>query len=292
MFLGWKAATYLRLARGFDPGLWERTDRSGEARALPPQRIELGGVPIDSVDAQTALSRVCNAIGSGRIFQVSTINLDFLVRAQTDPEVRRIFHESDLNVADGQPIVWLSRLLGARIPERVAGADLVPALIEQAAARAARVFLLGGEGGVVDLAAERLHQLHPALIVAGTYEPPRAPIDEMDNAAILALINQARPDVLLVALGHPKQERWIDLHRDSLPPMVTIGVGCVLDIIAGKSKRAPGWMQKAGLEWLYRLAQEPTRLLARYATDAAWLVPIALRTLGSRLTARRTAEAS
>jgi len=292
MFLAWKAATYLKLARGFDARLWERTDRAGEARPAARQRIELAGVPIDAVDLRTALSRVYDAIGSGRMYQVSTINLDFVVRAQSDPDVRRIFQRSDLNIADGQPLVWLSRILGSSIPERVAGSDLVPALMERAAARGARVFLLGGEGGVVDLAAERLQHLHPDLIIAGTYQPPRARIEDMDNNAILALIAGARPDVLLVALGHPKQERWIDLHREALPPMITIGVGCVLDIIAGKSRRAPRWMQRVGLEWLYRLIQEPGRLFGRYARDAAWLVPITLRTLGSRLAAGRVAEAS
>jgi N-acetylglucosaminyldiphosphoundecaprenol N-acetyl-beta-D-mannosaminyltransferase len=125
-------------------------------------------------------------------------------------------------------------------------------------------------------------ELNPDLVLAGTYEPPRARIEEMDNDEILARIAAAAPDVLLVAFGHPKQERWIDLHRDQLPVSVAIGVGCVLDLTAGRSRRAPGWMQEAGLEWLYRLAQEPNRLFARYVTDAAWLVPLAARAVRTR----------
>jgi N-acetylglucosaminyldiphosphoundecaprenol N-acetyl-beta-D-mannosaminyltransferase len=201
--------------------------------------------------------------------------------------VRDIFHRSDLNLADGAPVVWLARLLGARIPGRVAGADLVPALLGHAAKSGARIFLLGGEEGVGLAAAARLRQLHPGLVIAGTHEPPRAAIEDMDNADILSRIADACPDVLLVAFGHPKQERWIDLHRDQLSVSIAIGVGCVLDIIAGRSHRAPNWMQEAGMEWAYRLAREPRRLLGRYATDAAWLLPIVARTLRSRVAAHR-----
>jgi N-acetylglucosaminyldiphosphoundecaprenol N-acetyl-beta-D-mannosaminyltransferase len=124
-------------------------------------------------------------------------------------------------------------------------------------------------------------------VIAGTYEPPRASIANLNNSEILARIAEARSDVLLVALGHPKQERWIDLHRDQLSVSVAIGVGCVLDLIAGKSSRAPRWMQALGMEWLYRLAHEPGRLVGRYVTDAAWLLPLVAAVLRSRLAARR-----
>ena len=289
-FVLWKLLTYFQLLRGFDPHLWERTDRAGELWRESPRRVDVMGVPIDAVDLPGALLRLREAIGGGRLFQVSTINLDFLVRAQSDPEIQRIFQRSDLNLADGAPVVWLGRLLGAVMPERVAGADLVPALVREAAEMGGRVFLLGGEGGVAEVAASRLRHLYPGLVVAGTYEPPRASVEDMDNRAILARIREASPDVLLVALGHPKQERWIDMHRGELPAMVVVGVGCVLDLIAGKTRRAPVWMQRSGLEWAYRLAQEPRRLVGRYVTDAAWLIPITLRALGSRLRPQHVVE--
>jgi len=114
----------------------------------------------------------------------------------------------------------------------------------------------------------------------------------MNNAEIVARIKDARADLLLVALGHPKQERWIDLHRDLLTVSVAIGVGCVLDLVAGRSQRAPQWMQQAGLEWAYRLAQEPRRLFGRYLTDATWLIPIAVKALRTRLAAPRVAEST
>jgi len=145
---------------------------------------------------------------------------------------------------------------------------------------------------VAEIAAARLRDRHPRLIIAGTYEPARAAVEDMNNPEILERIAEARPDILLVAFGHPKQERWIDMHRDQLDVSVAIGVGCVLDLIAGRSRRAPAWMQASGLEWAYRLVREPTRLFGRYMTDAAWLLPIAAGIVRGRLAARRAVQAA
>jgi exopolysaccharide biosynthesis WecB/TagA/CpsF family protein len=287
-FLLWKLSTYVRLLRGFDTSRWDRSDRQGALQIA--ERVNIAGVPVDTVDMAAAISRVRTALVGGRLFQVSTINLDFVVRAQHDPEVRRIFERSDLNIADGAPVVWLGRLLGAEMPGRVAGADLVPALLAESAQAHARVFLLGGEGGVAAIAGARLRELYPGLVVAGTYEPPRAAVEDMNNGEILALIDEAKPDLLLVALGHPKQEHWIDLHRERLPVSVAIGVGCVFDLLAGRSRRAPRWMQDVGLEWAYRIGREPRRLFGRYIKDAVWLVPITMTALRSRLATRRLIE--
>lgn len=285
LFLGWKIITYIRLAGGFDATRWERSDR-----ARPVERVDIGGVPIDTVDMAGALDRLRSAMRGDRLIQVSTINLDFVVRAQGDARMRAIFDRSDLNLADGAPVVWLGRLLGAEISSRVAGADLVPALMAEAAQSGARVFLLGGEGGVASAAAARYTELYPGIQIAGTYEPPRSSVEQMENDEILTRIDAAQADVLLVALGNPKQEQWIDLHRDRLRVKVAIGVGCVLDLVAGRATRAPGWMQHAGLEWLYRLYREPKRLAGRYLKDAFWLVPIAARTMRARFASRRLAE--
>jgi N-acetylglucosaminyldiphosphoundecaprenol N-acetyl-beta-D-mannosaminyltransferase len=287
-YLAWKLAAYLSLARGFDPNRWERSDRQDSSA---PRRVEIAGVPIDAIDMRTAISRLRSAIGAGSLFRVSTINLDFLVHAQRDPELMRIFRRTNLDLADGAPVVWLARLLGVEMPGRVAGADLVPAMIRELAQSGARLFLLGGEGGVAAVAGARLAQLYPGIVIAGTYEPPRASVNEMDNAHILARIAEAKADVLLVAFGHPKQEHWIDQHRDQLSVSVAIGVGCVLDLIAGRARRAPRWMQAVGLEWFYRLAREPRRLGGRYLTDAAWLLPLAAAVVRARLTGPRAAEA-
>jgi len=282
-FLAWKLLTYSHLIRGFDALRWDRSDRQGGHAEAAPGRFEIADVPIDPIGIGEAVAQIQAAVGGRKLFQVATINLDFMVRAQRDAQIMRIFHRSDLNVADGAPVVWLGRLLGRRVPQRVAGADLVPAVVAMSAEIGARVFLLGGEGGVAAEAASRFVARHPNLIVAGTYEPPRAAVEEMDNSAILARIEQSRADVLLVALGHPKQERWIDLNRDRLSVSVAIGVGCGLDLVAGRSRRAPAWMQRVGLEWAFRLSQEPRRLVGRYVTDAVWLVPITLSALHDRI---------
>lgn len=290
LFLAWKVVAYLRIARGFDPRRWDRTDRGVVAASAA--RVEIADVPVDPVGMDEALDRVCSAVGRGRLFQVSTINLDFMVRARTDERIMRIFRRSDLNLADGAPVVALGRLLGVGVPGRVAGADMVPALMPRLAELGASVFLLGGENGVAARAAKILSERVPGLEVAGVYEPPRCPVEDMDGEAIVSRIAESRADVLLVALGHPKQERFIDLYREVLPVSVAMGVGCVFDLMAGQSRRAPAWMQAAGLEWAFRLSQEPGRLLRRYLTDAVWLIPITMAVLRERFTSGLAGEAA
>jgi exopolysaccharide biosynthesis WecB/TagA/CpsF family protein len=281
LFVADKFAAYLRLTRGFDPQRWDRSDRRGEAPGA--QRLNIAGVPVDAVDMESALDRICAAIGGRSVFQVSTINLDFVVRARTDARVWNILRRSDLNLADGAPVLWLARLLGAELPSRVAGADLVPALAHRLATVGARLFLLGGENGTAEKAAAKLLEANPTLQIGGCFQPPRCALEDMPVDEILARIAHAHADVILVALGHPKQERWIDLNRDKLAASVAIGVGCVFDLLAGQSRRAPIWMQALGLEWAFRLAQEPRRLLRRYVTDAAWLIPITALVVRERM---------
>jgi N-acetylglucosaminyldiphosphoundecaprenol N-acetyl-beta-D-mannosaminyltransferase len=272
IFLLRKIAVYARLTRGYEVRRWERSERPAEALGHDVRRIELPGAPIDPVTMDQAIDRIFEAIGQAPLMQVCTVNLDFMVNAQRDPEVRAIFRDSGLNIADGAPVVWLGRLLGRRIPERVAGASLIPRLIEASASRGARLFFLGGEGGVAQQAAAQLERELPGLVIAGWYEPPRTALDAMDHEEILHRVNQAEADILLVAFGHPKQDKWIARHRDRLEVSVAIGVGMCFDLIAGRVQRAPGWMQAVGLEWLYRLQQEPRRLFTRYVIDAAWLL--------------------
>ena len=281
-FLLWKALTYARIAAGFDARRWERAERSAPA-AAGADRVEIGGVPIDRVDMAGALDRIGRALDGDERLQVATVNLDFLVRAQRHAELRAVLARSELNVADGAPVVWVSRLVGRPVPTRVAGADLVPLVVEAAAGRGAPVFFLGGEDGAAADAARQLLRDHPDLAVAGWYEPPRAGLDEMDSDAIVAMVERSGARVLLVALGNPKQELWIARHRERLPGVaVAIGVGCVFDLWAGRARRAPDWMQRSGLEWLHRLLSEPRRLTGRYATDATWLVVLAGRALVQR----------
>jgi N-acetylglucosaminyldiphosphoundecaprenol N-acetyl-beta-D-mannosaminyltransferase len=237
---------------------------------LPHDRLDVLGIPIDFLDIDSAIARILEAARERRFFQIATVNLDFLVHSRRDEEVQSILGESDINMPDGAPVVWAGRLLGLEGITRLSGADLVPALMGAAAQECLRVFLLGGENDAASEAAERLVARHSQLDVS-VFEPPRVSLDDMDDAKILRHLDDAQPHILLVAFGHPKQEKWIYRNRHSLP-MAAMGVGCCLDLIAGRQSRAPEWMQASGLEWGYRLAHEPRRLTRRYATDGLWAV--------------------
>lgn len=251
---------------------WERTERRHELPLREDARVQICGVPIDPIGVDEALDHVAGALASGNYAQICTVNLDYLVTAWRNDSVRHILAASTLNVPDGAPVVWLSRLLGHRTNGRTAGADLVPQLIEMAARTGARVFLLGGENGAAEEASRRLLQHHPTLSIAGVHEPPRAALAQLNSDEIVRHIRMTRTDILLVALGHPKQDEWIFANRARLPVSVAMGVGCTFDLIAGYRNRAPLWMQAGGCEWLYRLLHEPRRLGPRYGLDAFYLV--------------------
>jgi N-acetylglucosaminyldiphosphoundecaprenol N-acetyl-beta-D-mannosaminyltransferase len=276
----------LRLLRGTRAGEWHRTERPGDRG--PVGRTLIGDVPVDRVDLDQSVERSLDAVREQRFMQVCTVNLDFVVNARRKPQVRSILAGSELNIADGSPVLWLGRLTGHGLPERVAGSDFVPALAAAAAHSGASLFLLGGEDGTAAAAGAILQSRHPGLRIAGVYEPPRASLAEMDDDEILRRLDETKPDILLVAFGHPKQDLWIGGHRDRLPVSVAVGVGCTFDLIAGRRQRAPKWMQRAGLEWLFRVANEPTRLAKRYAIDGYWLLAILVPlSLQQRLVARR-----
>ena len=229
--------------------------------------IALLGVPLDSLTLQQALAAIEDMIASRRPHYLVTANVDFLVQAQRDAELRRILVESDLALCDGMPLVWASRWLGNSLPERVAGADLVPRLIQTAAAKKYRLFFLGGRPDVTAKAVANLRREYPELNIAGYFSPPFRLLHEMPHEEILQQIRAAKPDVVFVSFGCPKAEKWMAMHYQSLGVPVLIGVGGTIDFLAGELKRAPIWMQRNGMEWAFRLAQEPRRLAGRYGSD-------------------------
>jgi N-acetylglucosaminyldiphosphoundecaprenol N-acetyl-beta-D-mannosaminyltransferase len=228
------------------------------------------GIPIDDLNMEEALERIEEFVTLGRTtgktHQIATVNADFVVNALKDPELRYLLQEADMATADGMPLVWGARALGVPLEGRVTGADLVPALAERAARRGFSLFLLGAEPGVAACAADVLKQRHPNLIIAGVASPPYSSVLEMDRA-VIDQIRRVQPDILLVAFGNPKQEKWIGMYGREVGVPVMIGVGGTLDFIAGKTRRAPHWLQRLGLEWLYRLLQNPRRLWRRYVAD-------------------------
>jgi N-acetylglucosaminyldiphosphoundecaprenol N-acetyl-beta-D-mannosaminyltransferase len=231
----------------------------------PP--IAILGVPFDNVTAAEAVAAVEQMIASRRPHYLVTANVDFLVQAQSDVELRRIITEAHLVLCDGTPLVWASRLLGNRLPERVAGSDLAPVLLKVAAEKQYRVFLLGAAPDSVEQAASRLTRDYPSLLLAGYYSPPFSDLLAMDHEEIKRRVREARPDLLFVAFGCPKAEKWMGMHYRDLGVPVVAGVGATIDFLAGRVKRAPRWIQQAGMEWMFRLACEPRRLFRRYTKD-------------------------
>jgi N-acetylglucosaminyldiphosphoundecaprenol N-acetyl-beta-D-mannosaminyltransferase len=230
------------------------------------------GVPFDNVTMDEAVDLIEDKIGDGRFHQVATANVDFLIHSIHDQQLQDILCSCDLVVPDGMPIVWAARMMGTRLKERVSGVDLIPRLAELAASRGYGMYLLGATEQSSRRAAESLRQRYPGLRIVGRYSPPFDALEDMDHEAILGRIERARPDILLVAMGNPKQEKWLAMHRERLRVPICMGVGGSLDFIAGTVSRAPAWMRNSGLEWLHRACQEPGRLAMRYLSDAAGLV--------------------
>ncbi len=227
--------------------------------------ISIMGVSFDNVTTAHTLALIQRMVESRSPHYIATANVDFLVQAQTDPVLRRILMDAHLVLCDGTPLVWASRWLGNPLPERVAGSDLLPLMLSLAASRGYRVFLLGAAEEMNRAAAENIQRQHPDLIVAGRYSPPLAPLEKMNHAEIRVRIRAARPDIVLVAFGCPKQEKWISMNYRELGVPVCVGVGATIDFLAGAVRRAPVWMRKCGMEWMWRLLMEPSRLAGRYS---------------------------
>ncbi len=243
--------------------------------------VSILGIPIDDLDTAQVLERLEEFVASGRFHQVATANVDFLVKAHNDPELKQILRVADLVVPDGMPVVWASRLLRAVLRERVTGVDLVWALTERAAQNGYRIFMLGGEPDIATMAKARLEQRYPGLQIVGCESPDIPSLITTDCEELIKRIALARPDVLLVAFGNPKQEKFIHMHRSQLQVPVCIGVGGTFDFIAGKTRRAPRIVQKLGLEFLHRWTQNPKRLGPRYKTNLAEFPPLVLRQVRS-----------
>lgn len=252
-------------------------------------RVSVDDVSFDNVTMEETVRRIVRmAKKRDRARYVCTGNLDHLVIAERDEEFRVAYQKADLVVADGAPIVWLSKLASrtesGTLPERVAGSDLFWELARISGEEGLSVFFLGGVEGAAERAAEVVQQRYSGAKIAGTYCPPFETFDtDEEQDEIRRIVRAAAPDILLVAFGAPKQEKWIAANKDLLRVPVSIGVGGSFEMAAGVRTRAPVWLQKSGLEWLYRFAQEPTRLFQRYfVDDLPYLAGATKRALGQR----------
>ncbi len=219
-----------------------------------------------------AVCRIDVAVKSRGTHQIATANLDFARNALRDQELQRVICDCSMVLPDGVPMLWAADLLGMPLQERVTGVDLIPELARLSAEKGYGIFFLGSSEENSSAAARVLEQRFPGVRIAGRYAPPLTSLQTMCNQEILRQIRLAAPDILLVAFGNPKQEFWIHQFKNVTNVPVQIGVGGSFEMISGSIRRAPTFIQKMHLEWLYRMAQEPMRLLPRYLRDAATLV--------------------
>jgi exopolysaccharide biosynthesis WecB/TagA/CpsF family protein len=236
----------------------------------------LFGVPIDDLTMNETVSAIGDLVADGRRYgrthQIATVNVDFLVNALADEGVHRLLQNADICLADGAPIVWGARAAHMSLRERIAGADLVPALAERSATAGWRIHLFGSAPGTAERAAELLIERFPGARITGDSGGVIKDVGQIDEV-LLASLAATDADILCVALGNPKQEKFIQTYRRRLGAPVLIGVGGTLDFIVGGRRRAPRWVQRIGLEWVVRAAQEPVRLGKRYAHDALVFFP-------------------
>ena len=243
-----------------------------------PGHERVCGVPVARMDFQD----LCMAIGE-RIQQrapgfIVTPNVDHICLFHRRADIRAAYREAFLALPDGVPLLWAARFLGRPLKEKLSGSDLVPMLSAWAAEEGHSVFCFGAAEGVAEKAARKLREQYPGLEVAGCYSPPVGfERDPVENERAMNAIRSASPDICFVALGCPKQELWLLRHSKDLGVPVSLGIGAGLDFVAGKVRRAPRCVQRIGLEWLWRLLQEPRRLWRRYLVEDALFLSLVWR---------------
>lgn len=236
------------------------------AVSSPPRHVRVLGVRVDCLDMESTLEWIAGAVeAGGPCRQVATVNPEFVMHARRDPEFAAILESCEVATADGSGVLWAVRRGGCLSARKVTGSDMLPLLAGLCAARGWRPFFLGALPGVAEAAAARLAAAHPGFEVAGAF--PGTPDPAGDEEAVRR-IHDSGANLLLVAYGHPKQERWIARNRHRLPVAVAVGVGGAFDYAAGRVRRAPSWMRQAHLEWLYRLLAQPWRARRMLALPA------------------------
>lgn len=228
---------------------------------------------LDYVKMSDVLKAIEASCIEGNVLSIVPVNVDVLVKAEKDQELNQAIREASYVLADGQILVWISRLYRHPIPEKISGSDLVPEVCRLAAVKGYSIFFLGGKEGVARKAAENVRSRFPDIKIAGTYCPPfgfeydKEEIDKINDA-----ITTAHPDILILCLGCPKQEKYLYTQRGKYTAAVTICAGATVDFLAGNIKRAPGWISRCGLEWFYRFLKEPKRLFKRYFVDDIYII--------------------
>lgn len=259
------------------------TSASALGESSPPDRVDVLGVEIDRLDLDGTVRRCGEAIERGAYVQQVSINTAKLVSLEDDDQLRGVVNGCGLVSADGQGVVLAARLLGRPLPGRVPGIDLMHRLLALAEERSYRVYVLGARPEVLERAVATLRARHPDLVLAGWQH---GYFDDGDAGAVCDRIRASRPDILFVAMSSPRKEYFLGEHGSELGASVVMGVGGSIDVVAGVTRRAPVLMQRLGLEWLFRLLQEPRRLARRYLVSNARLAAMLVRELVRRASGR------
>ncbi len=238
-------------------------------------RIDFLNTQIDNLTMNEVIQAVDQLIQNKKKSYVVTPNLDHIVILEKDNEFAEVYQNADLIVADGKPLIWISRLLKKPIKEKISGSDLFPKICELSAKKGYTIFIMGAADGVAGKAAENIKKKYPGVRFVGTYSPPIGFEKNINELSVMKkMVLEAKPDILAVSLGSPKGEKFIYHHLEEYNVPLSISIGATIDFEAGTVKRAPKWMSEAGLEWLFRITQDPKRLAKRYWKDAKSIVPI------------------
>lgn len=237
---------------------------TAEPQVAYEPRVDVLGIHVSATNLLETVQTFDRWIAAGDRQLVCVCDMNALLHARADDQLTEVYNTSGLTLPDGMPLVWAGKKAGFTKMERVCGPDLLERVMAEAARRGWSQYFYGGADGVAEQLRANFTAEHPDLKVAGVYSPPYRALTEAEDAEIVDRINQAGPDIVWVGLGAPKQERWMAEHRDRLDAAILIGVGAAFDFHTGRLDRAPGWMQRSGLEWSYRLYKEPRRLWRRY----------------------------
>lgn len=239
-------------------------------------RMRLMNTEIDNLTMDETLDAIDSLIKEDNCSYVVTPNVDHIVQLEKDEELKRVYKNASLILTDGKPLIWISNWYKTPIKEKISGSDLFPRVCELAAKKGYTMYLLGAAEGVADKAAKNLMDKYKGLNIVGTYSPPFGfEKDKVELKKIERQIQEVHPDILIVGLGCPKQEKYMYHHCKELDVPISFGLGASIDFEAGNIKRAPRWMSEHGLEWLYRITQDPKRLAKRYLVDDMKIISIA-----------------
>ena len=242
------------------------------------QHVNILGTQVSSITTSDLLADFKVAIQKKKLIQVAITPVNSILAAHKNPQVQSAYNTADYVLCDGIPVKWASTFLNTPIVERITGLDLLPSLVAFAAVEKFSLFLLGASPGVGEKLKEVILQQYPNCNVVGIYVPPFMPVfDAAENKKMVDAVNTTAPDIVLISLTAPKQDLWITQNKSQLHPALYVGIGGAFEVMAGLAKRAPKWVQKAGLEWLYRFIQEPRRLFRRYFIEAPLFIPLIIK---------------